>query len=29
MVETFSIKAPMYEEELREVYKEAKKYATS
>lgn len=25
MLETFSLKAPMYDEELREIYKEAKK----
>lgn len=29
MLETFSMKSPMYEEELREVYKDAKKYATT
>lgn len=28
LLETFSLKAPMFEEELREVYKEAKKQAT-
>lgn len=29
LLETFSLKAPMFEEELREVYKDAKRYATN
>lgn len=28
LLETFSLKAPMFEEELRELYKDAKKQAT-
>jgi len=28
ILETFSLKAPMFEEELREIYKDAKRSAT-
>jgi hypothetical protein len=29
ILETFSLRAPMLEEELKEIYKDAKKYASS